>query len=216
MSKRELAEASGAPAAERPRVEEDKHAQDKDTMHDEGMGEFEDPFEDEIESDEGEVVDAADEEGMEIDGVPVSGKIQEIGDEDEEVPAPAEAYIPGVNKVPEGQALVPDQSAYDMLHRMDVNWPCLSFDFLRDHLGSQRQTMPHTAYLVAGTQADTAKNNEILVTKASAMHRTSRDDGTYVRARRQRCLEAFGCMSSGSMPKTNSLPFLTLLSQASS
>ena len=87
--------------------------------------------------------------------------------------------MPGSKPLPEGQTLVPDQSAYHMLHRMNVTWPCLSFDFLRDNLGNQRQAFPHTAYLVTGTQADVAKNNEVLVMKASSMHRTSKDDGTY-------------------------------------
>lgn len=169
MSKRALAEPSAAQPergrADEPRVEED------------GMGEFEDAFEDEIESDEGEVVDMAD-EGMEIDGVPVHGKIQEL-DEDEEEEAPTEAYMPGHKPLPEGHTLVPDQSAYHMLHRMNVTWPCLSFDFLQDHMGAQRQAFPHSAFLVTGTQADVAKNNEVLVMKASSMHRTSKDDGTY-------------------------------------
>ena len=96
--------------------------------------------------------------------------------------------MPGSAPLPEGHTLVPDQSAYDMLHRLNVTWPCLSFDFLRDNLGSQRQSFPHTAYLVAGTQADVAKNNEVLVMKASSMHRTSRDDGMYTRrARAEPC-----------------------------
>ncbi|WFD18076.1 Ribosome assembly protein rrb1 [Malassezia caprae] len=158
MSKRELADGAPAPEAERPRVD----GQVVPANQDEGMGEFEDPFEDEIESD-GEIVEGGeDDEGMDV--------------ENDEAPPPTEAYMPGTEPLQEGQTLVPDQSAYDMLHRMNVTWPCLSFDFLRDHLGSQRQTLPHTAFFVAGTQADTAKNNEILVMKASSMHRTSRDD----------------------------------------
>ena len=31
----------------------------------------------------------------------------------------------------EGEVLEPDQSVYQMLHRMNVQWPCLSFDVLR-------------------------------------------------------------------------------------
>ena len=169
MSKRTLADGEVAPDAERPRVDGATDA--SVPPHDEGMGEFEDPFEDEIESD-GEVVNNQGE--MELEEV----ENEALDDEETSAP-PTEAYMPGVMPLEEGQTLVPDQSAYHMLHRMSVTWPCLSFDFLRDHLGSQRQTMPHTAYFVAGTQADTAKNNEVLVMKASAMHRTSRDDGTY-------------------------------------
>ncbi|WFD42336.1 Ribosome assembly protein rrb1 [Malassezia psittaci] len=157
MSKRELDE-----PADRP---EQKRDEEND------MGEFEDPFEDEMESeDEGVVVDAAENGEMEIEE-------EEDDEEEEEENEPVtEAYVPKAKELREGQTLVPDQSAYHMLHRMNVAWPCLSFDFLRDHLGNQRQAFPHTAYLVAGTQADVAKNNEVLVMKASSMHRTSKDD----------------------------------------
>lgn len=167
MSKRSLTDGAPAPEPERLRPDGEAVKEEKD----EGMGEFEDPFEDEIESD-GDVVESQD---VELEEMDEDGE----DDEDDEAEPQTEAYMPGVTQLEEGQTLVPDQSAYHMLHRMNVTWPCLSFDFLRDHMGSQRQTMPHTAYLVAGTQADTAKNNEVLVMKASAMHRTSKDDGTY-------------------------------------
>lgn len=32
-----------------------------------------------------------------------------------------------------------DSSAYDMIHFMKVEWPCLSFDVIRDALGNNRQ-----------------------------------------------------------------------------
>ncbi|CEH15684.1 Ribosome Assembly protein [Ceraceosorus bombacis] len=154
---------------------------------DEGMGEFEDRFEDEFESeDDGEVVDAASDsdddeegEGMEIDGVKVSGRIQRPEGEDDEVSGGPEtqAWLAGAQPLEEGQVLEPDQSAYEMLHRMGVNWPCLSFDVLLDNLGpaEDRVRYPHTAYFAAGTQADTAKNNELIVYKASSLHRTIKD-----------------------------------------
>lgn len=74
---------------------------------------------------------------------------------------------------------------------MGVTWPCLSFDILHDHLGpaAERVAFPHTAYFVAGTQADVAKNNELSVMKASSMHRTQKDgsecDVCAVRRRRR-------------------------------
>ena len=64
-----------------------------------------------------------------------------------------------------------------MRHTMHVKWPCLSFDVLRDNLGDGRQRFPATAYIAAGTQADTAKNNELLVYKMSSLHKTQRDAG---------------------------------------
>jgi hypothetical protein len=38
----------------------------------------------------------------------------------------------------EGEELEVDNSTYEMLHRMNVEWPILSFDFMRDGLGQQR------------------------------------------------------------------------------
>ncbi|EER10028.1 hypothetical protein Pmar_PMAR015886, partial [Perkinsus marinus ATCC 50983] len=64
---------------------------------------------------------------------------------------------------------------YTMLHRAEVEWPCLSFDTVQDSLGASRKKYPMTCYVVAGTQADTAKNNKIVVMKWSHMYKTNKD-----------------------------------------
>lgn len=179
----------------------------KDGEEDEGMGDFEDTFEDEYEDEEanGEVIDNESEEdeedgAMEIDGVKVDGEIHKA-ESDEEENVPTNVYIPGVGAPLEnGQTLEPDQSAYEMLHRLNVTWPCLSFDILRDTLGTNSRKYPHSAYFVAGTQADTAKNNELMVMKASSMHKTNKDGGEYrlvstLYTALSMMLEAFGCMA---------------------
>ncbi len=38
----------------------------------------------------------------------------------------------------DGEELEYDSRAYKMLHRMNLEWPCLSFDIIRDSLGYQR------------------------------------------------------------------------------
>ena len=53
----------------------------------------------------------------------------------------------------EGETLDFDSSAYDMLHRMHHEWPCMTFGFVKDALGEQRTSFPMTAFAVAGTQA---------------------------------------------------------------
>ncbi|KAG8709676.1 ribosome biosynthesis protein rrb1 [Ceratobasidium sp. 394] len=136
------------------------------------MGEFEDEWEDDLESD-GEVVDSGgdddeDDSNMEVDQAPE--------DEDESPGAP-DVYLPGSHKLAEDEVLEADQSVYEMLHQMNVNWPCLSFDVLRDGLGDNRQTYPATAYVVTGTQADMASKNEVMVMKMSRMCKTQKDDG---------------------------------------
>jgi len=75
------------------------------------------------------------------------------------------------------EILEPDDSVYIMRHSMNVTWPCLTFDVLRDNLGDERQRFPATTYIVTGTQADAAKNNEVIVYKLSSLHRTQKDGG---------------------------------------
>lgn len=166
-----------------PRTSEGTTIRRTDQDGDQGMGEFEDAFEDEFEEEEESDGGSADEEGgMEIDGVKYDEEIQRPEGDEEEAEPETKVYIPGVGAPLEsGQALEPDHSAYEMLHRLNVTWPCLSFDVLQDHLGSASRRYPQTAYFVAGTQADTAKNNEVMVMKASSMHKTQKDGGEYRR-----------------------------------
>ena len=100
-------------------------------------------------------------------------------EESEEQPGQGDVFIPGKHKLGKDEILEPDESVYEMRHTMRVNWPCLSFDVLRDNLGDGRQKFPATAYVVAGTQADVAKNNEVYVYKMSSLHRTQKDGGMY-------------------------------------
>lgn len=163
---------------------------------DEDMGEFEDPYEDEFESDE-EIVeiggDSDEDEEMDED-IEANGQekaLQTIREDQEmEVPKPAKKdtpsqkiYLPhrsaplGPNEIME-----PDPTTYDMLHTINVDWPCLSFDILEDNLGNQRRGYPQTTYIVAGTQAKRPRDNEISVIKLSSLSKTlvkddEEDDG---------------------------------------
>jgi hypothetical protein len=103
-----------------------------------------------------------------------------IEESDEPAPAP-KVFMPGTHVLDKDEILEPDDSVYIMRHTMNVKWPCLSFDVLRDSLGDQRQRYPATAYLVAGTQADVAKNNEVSVYKLSSLHKTQKDGGEIAR-----------------------------------
>jgi ribosome assembly protein RRB1 len=88
-----------------------------------------------------------------------------------------QVYFPG-QPLEEGEELQVDNSAYEMLHCLSMKWPCLSFDILSDQLGLDRKTFPHTAYLVAGSQASEVDKNEIYVMKMSQLCKTKYDDGT--------------------------------------
>ena len=76
----------------------------------------------------------------------------------------------------EGETLDFDSSAYDMLHRMHHEWPCMTFGFVKDALGEQRTSFPMTAFAVAGTQAESADQNRIVCTKLSKLAKTRHDE----------------------------------------
>ena len=117
-----------------------------------GPGEFEDPWEDDYESDNlgsdvGELPtggdDEADEELVRA-GEGVSG--MDIDDEDEGDAEPdSMAYLPGLGQgrveLDEDEELVPDLTSYVVLHHARLQWPCLSFDVLRDV--RPRRPRPH-------------------------------------------------------------------------
>jgi len=104
--------------------------------------------------------------------------IHEDGEDQDHPNLPGtDTFIPGRHVLEKDEILQPDDSVYEMRHSMQVKWPSLSFDVLRDNLGDQRQRYPATAYIVAGTQAPSAKDNELSVYKMSALHRTQNDGG---------------------------------------
>ncbi|KAK9478047.1 WD40-repeat-containing domain protein [Lipomyces japonicus] len=147
---------------------------------DEEMGEFEDPYEDEFES-EDDVVDAGGAENDNEESGDEEDEIIELNDEEDEEENGQEKpkkeaprlYLPNL-QAPLGpdEVLEPDPTVYDMLHRVNLNWPCLSFDILPDHLGNERRGYPKTTYFVTGTQAQKKKENEITVIKLSDLSKT--------------------------------------------
>jgi ribosome assembly protein RRB1 len=80
-----------------------------------------------------------------------------------------QVWRPGLDPVGEDEELDYDPTAYDCLHRFNLEWPCLSFDMLRDDLGAPRAAFPHTVFMVAGTQAAQARQNHIAVLKLAAL-----------------------------------------------
>ncbi|KAJ2679482.1 Ribosome assembly protein rrb1 [Coemansia spiralis] len=134
------------------------------------MGGFEDAYEDEVEDEE--IMEAEEDS----DGVEMADDAEEEEEEDEATAEKKrEVYLPG-DQLAEGETLQVDNSAYHMLHSMTVQWPCLSFDFIPDNLGSGRTGFPHTMYAVAGSQADRSYRNQVIFMKWSQLHRTINDD----------------------------------------
>jgi len=124
---------------------------------------FEDPFEDEFEKED---------VSMAVDG----NEDAEMADGDSKQ-VEKKVWMPGVNEMEDGEALEYDSTAYDTYHKLNVQWPCLSFDIMTDSLGAFRRKFPVTMYMAAGTQADKANNNKVHLLKISDLHRTKHDDG---------------------------------------
>lgn len=76
-------------------------------------------------------------------------------------------WVPGKDKIEEGETLQYDPTAYDCMSNMSLEWPCLSFDIMNDAYGENRRTFPQTMLMVAGTQAAKSNLNYLAVMKVS-------------------------------------------------
>ncbi|XP_030606390.1 glutamate-rich WD repeat-containing protein 1 [Archocentrus centrarchus] len=124
------------------------------------------PGEHALEEDEMEEMDEVgsdEDEGVEM---------EEEGAEGEEE---KKVYVPGIESLKPGEELEMDRSAYRMYHECQTGAPCLSFDILRDGDGDSREQFPLSMLLCAGTQADTALKNRLLVMRMYNLHGTEKD-----------------------------------------
>ena len=87
---------------------------------------FEDDFEDEFQE---EVVVDNQADWEDVPEETTEDRDEEMKDEEEK--AQTETYLGGP-QVPEGQELVYENSAYEMIHRATCEWPALSIDWLLD------------------------------------------------------------------------------------
>ena len=70
----------------------------------------------------------------------------------------AQVFKIGTDKVEEGEQMEYDNSAYRMYHRLNVEWPCLSFDIISDNLGAIRRrvsffSLSHPSLLILSTSS---------------------------------------------------------------
>lgn len=150
------------------------HENESNGTHDDEMGEFEDPYGDDFESDEEIIEVDSDGEG---DGMDDGEGENAAGDVDMQQEAPKDQepaiYLPHKSK-PLGpdEVLEADPSVYEMLHNINLPWPCLTVDILPDNLGSERRSYPASVYVATATQASKAKENELISMKLSSLAKT--------------------------------------------
>lgn len=121
-----------------PRTETSAAAGGHDSDSD--IGEFEDKWEDEYESEDvmSEVGEEEEDEDEELGSArdKVGGMDLKESDQQQQQQQEPMPYLPqlgqGNKQLAEGEELVPDWSSYIMLHHARLAWPCLSFDLLRD------------------------------------------------------------------------------------
>lgn len=119
--------------ASNKRRERREEEEDESMLIDEETGlVFEDPYGDEYEEEIIEENNGGDEDEEEGDESNVEAS------NNAPVP-PKQVWRPGIDKIPEGEELDYDPSAYIMYHSLRTEWPCLSFDVVRDSLGENRQ-----------------------------------------------------------------------------
>ena len=179
MSKRAATEDFEAQEHSAPKINDEQLPPAKEVEGDvnDEVGEFEDPYGDEFESD-GEIVelDGNEEEDEEMGEEDGQKKIEELEKNDEKEPE-VNVYLPHKAK-PLGpdEILEPDPSVYEMLHQINMPWPCLTIDILPDHLGNERRSYPASMYIATATQAERSKNNELIAMKLSSLGKTLEKD----------------------------------------
>ncbi|PFH34164.1 WD domain, G-beta repeat-containing protein [Besnoitia besnoiti] len=168
----DLAASPAGQPAERERKRKIKEGETRADAKEEEELEFEDPYGDEFDEEEAlaaEMNDAAtsesDEEEEDNDGEKEKDELEVV----------TRAWRPGVDSLAEDEELDFDPSAYEMLHRATMEWSCLSFDIIRDPHAALRTKPPYTAYVVGGTQAETASGNRLFIMKWSDLHKTNKD-----------------------------------------
>merc|ERR1719474_796936 len=91
-------------------------------------------------------------------------------------PTKTRVYLPGLEKLKAGEVLEHDPSAYVMLHKAEMNAPCLSFDILADDLGADRSDFPASCYVVCGTQSGgKKKEDKVMLLKMTNLTKTLKE-----------------------------------------
>ncbi|KAM9782982.1 glutamate-rich WD repeat-containing protein 1 [Neosynchiropus ocellatus] len=117
------------------------------------------------------------EEGGEMEEMDDGGSDEDEGVEmEDEGEEEKKVYVPGLEPLQPGEELEMDRSAYRMYHECQTGAPCLSFDVIKDGDGEKREQYPLSMLLCAGTQAETAMANRLVVMRMYNLHGTELDN----------------------------------------
>ena len=132
-----------------------------DTLIEENIDDlvFEDPYGDDYDSDDDDNNDENHDDSNPPDHVDDSNELNDIhknntsntltnnNDHNKAITATTtsikQVWRPGIDVLPDGEDLEYDPSAYIMYHSLQTEWPCLSFDFIKDNLGDIRHRVSH-------------------------------------------------------------------------
>eukprot|EP01135_Chromosphaera_perkinsii_P003242 Nk52_evm17s239 gene=Nk52_evmTU17s239 len=134
------------------------------------MGEFMEPWDQDMEEDNMSEEDMEPTESAD-EGDVVMMEDEKDGSKNTETTS---AWLP-TDKLMEGETLEHDESAYHMLHTINVEWPCLSFDFIKDKSGDKRTEFPMECYSVAGTQSAGNSQNKLIVMGMKNLQKTYKE-----------------------------------------
>ncbi|GME92501.1 unnamed protein product [[Candida] boidinii] len=195
MSKRSAEEVTPTKALKKDSNDLPSHVENEVEMsiEEQEMGELEDLSGDDYES-EGEIIeiDKSDDEDEEVEGElnandaemdleksydQAQRQIEEQEQQQQEQQAEQTLYLPHRSK-PLGpdEVLEADPTVYEMLHNVNMPWPCLTLDILPDNLGNERRSYPASMYLATATQASRSKDNELITMKLSSLAKTLAKD----------------------------------------
>ncbi|EHN00850.1 Rrb1p [Saccharomyces cerevisiae x Saccharomyces kudriavzevii VIN7] len=141
------------------------------------MNELEDQLSDECDSD-GEIIeidgddDIIDEDDLKKKQEEAETLVQKDQSEGNEENV-QELYLPHMSR-PLGpdEVLEADPSVYEMLHNVNMPWPCLTLDVIPDTLGSERRNYPQSILLTTATQSSRKRENELMVLALSNLTKT--------------------------------------------
>ena len=82
-------------------------------------------------------------------------------------------YLPHLSApLGENEVLEPDPTVYEMLHNVNMPWPCMTLDIIPDTLGDERRNYPQSILVTTATQASRKKDNELLVLSLTQLNKT--------------------------------------------